>query len=56
MQVFDSKGAALGTIPLPKAPQNLAFAGESKKTLYVVGRGAAYKFAVLTPGFAGRVK
>lgn len=56
VQVFDSKGAALGTIPLPKAPQNLAFAGESKKTLYVVGRGAAYKFAVLTPGFAGRVK
>ncbi|GFE83337.1 gluconolactonase [Steroidobacter agaridevorans] len=56
VQVFDSKGAALGTIPLPKAPQNLAFAGEGKKTLYIVGRGAAYKIAVLTPGFAGRVK
>lgn len=56
VQVFDSKGAAVGTIPLPKAPQNLAFAGEGKKTLYVVGRGAAYKIAVLTPGFAGRVK
>ncbi|MFC4307653.1 SMP-30/gluconolactonase/LRE family protein [Steroidobacter flavus] len=56
VQVFDSKGAALGTIALPKAPQNLAFAGEGKKTLYVVGRGAAYRIAVLTPGFAGRVK
>lgn len=56
VQVFDAKGAALGTIALPKAPQNLAFAGEGKKTLYVVGRGAAYKIAVLTPGFAGRVK
>jgi gluconolactonase len=56
VQVFDAKGAALGTIALPKAPQNLAFAGEGKKTLYVVGRGAAYKVAVLTPGFAGRVK
>lgn len=56
VQVFDSKGAAVGTIPLPKAPQNLAFAGEGKKTLYVVGRGAAYKIAVLTPGFAGRAK
>ncbi len=56
VQVFDSKGTALGTIPLPKAPQNLAFAGEDKKTLYVVGRGAAYRIAVLTPGFAGRVK
>jgi gluconolactonase len=56
VQVFDSKGAALGTIPLPKAPQNLAFSGEGKKTLYIVGRGAAYKIAVLTAGFAGRVK
>jgi gluconolactonase len=56
VQVFDSKGTPLGTIPLPKAPQNLAFAGEGKRTLYVVGRGAAYKIAVLTPGFAGRVK
>ena len=56
VQVFDAKGAALGTIALPKAPQNLAFAGEGKRTLFVVGRGAAYKFAVLTPGFAGRVK
>ncbi|HEY0684646.1 MAG TPA: SMP-30/gluconolactonase/LRE family protein [Steroidobacter sp.] len=56
VQVFDAKGTALGTIALPKSPQNLAFAGEGKKTLYVVGRGAAYKIAVLTPGFAGRVK
>ncbi|MBL8270290.1 SMP-30/gluconolactonase/LRE family protein [Steroidobacter sp.] len=56
VQVFDAKGKALGTIALPKAPQNLAFAGEGKQTLYVVGRGAAYKIAVLTPGFAGRVK
>jgi gluconolactonase len=56
VQVFDAKGTALGTIELPRSPQNLAFAGEGKKTLYVVGRGAAYKIAVLTPGFAGRVK
>ena len=56
VQVFDSNGTALGTIALPKAPQNLAFAGEDKQTLYIVGRGAAYKIAVLTPGFAGRVK
>jgi gluconolactonase len=56
IQVFDAKGAALGTIPLPKAPQNLAFAGEGKRTLYVVGRGSAYRIAVLTPGYGGRVK
>jgi len=45
-----------GGIPVPHKPQNVAFAGKDKKTLYIVGRGAAYKVAVLTPGFAGRVK
>jgi gluconolactonase len=56
VQVFDAKGKALGVIPLPKAPQNLAFAGKDKKTLYVVGRGSAYRIATLTAGYAGRVK
>ena len=56
VQVFSNKGDALGTIALPKQPQNLAFAGDDKKTLYVVGRGAAYRIAVQTPGFEGRAK
>ncbi|MDO9103720.1 MAG: SMP-30/gluconolactonase/LRE family protein [Methylovulum sp.] len=56
IEVFSDKGDALGVIPLPKKPQNLAFAGKDKKTLYAVGRGAAYKIAVLTPGFEGRAK
>jgi len=56
IEVFDAAGKALGVIPLPKKPQNLAFAGPGKNTLYVVGRGAAYKIATLTPGFAGRAK
>jgi gluconolactonase len=56
IQVFDASGAALGIIPLPKAPQNLAFAGKDKSYLYVVGRGAAYRIATLTPGFSGRAK
>lgn len=56
VEVFDSKGKALGVIPIPNKPQNLAFAGKDKKTLYVVGRGAAYKIALKTPGYAGRVK
>lgn len=56
IQVFSADGSALGTIPLPKAPQNLAFAGKDKKSLYVVGRGAAYRIAVQTPGFGGRAK
>ncbi|BBJ00500.1 hypothetical protein FGKAn22_21920 [Ferrigenium kumadai] len=56
IEVFDAKGAALGIIPLPKQPQNLAFAGKDKKSLYAVGRGSAYRIAVLTPGFTGRAK
>lgn len=56
VQVFSAKGAALGIIPLPKAPQNLAFAGDGKKTLYVVGRGAVYSIATLSGGYQGRVK
>lgn len=56
IQIFSGKGEALGIIALPKAPQNIAFAGPGKKTLYAVGRGAAYKIATLTQGFAGRAK
>ncbi len=56
VDVFDEKGKFLGGIPVPHKPQNVAFAGKDKKTLYIVGRGAAYKVDVLTPGFAGRVK
>lgn len=56
IQVFDARGQALGTIALPKAPQNLAFAGKDRKTLYVVGRGAVYRIAVQTSGFSGRAK
>lgn len=56
IQVFSPRGVALGVIPLPKPPQNLAFAGEGKKTLYVVGRGAAYRIATIAQGFEGRAK
>jgi len=56
IEVFSATGEALGIIALPKRPQNLAFAGPGKTSLYVVGRGAVYKISVLTPGFAGRAK
>jgi len=56
VEVFDQAGKALGVIPVPHKPQNLAFAGKDKKTLYIVGRGAAYRLPVLTAGFSGRVK
>jgi gluconolactonase len=56
VQVFSAEGEALGVIPLPKAPQNLAFAGPGKRSLYVVGRGAAYRIAALTSGITDRAK
>jgi gluconolactonase len=56
IEVFTDKGDALGIIPLPKKPQNIAFAGVDKKTLYAVGRGAAYKIPLLAQGFKGRAK
>jgi gluconolactonase len=56
VQVFSPAGQHLGTIPLSRAPQNLAFAGPDKKTLYVVGRGVAFKVRMLAEGFKGRAK
>ena len=56
VQVFSPAGEPLGTIELPRAPQNLAFAGPDKSILFIVGRGAAYRVATLTAGFAGRAK
>jgi gluconolactonase len=56
VEVFDATGAALGVIPIPKKPQNLAFADKDKQTLYVVGRGAAYKIPLLAQGIGSRAK
>jgi gluconolactonase len=56
VQVFSAKGEHLGTIPMSRAPQNLAFAGPGKKTLYVVGRGVAFKIQTQTEGVKGRAK
>ena len=56
IEVFTSQGDALGIIPLPQKPQNIAFAGTDKKTLYAVGRGSAYKIPLIAQGFKGRAK
>ncbi len=56
VQVFSPKGEHLGTIPFSRAPQNLAFAGPDKKTLYVVGRGSAFKVDMQAQGYKGRAK
>jgi gluconolactonase len=50
VQVFSDRGAALGIIVLPRQPQNLAFAGKGRATLYVVGRGAVYRIDTKTRG------
>jgi gluconolactonase len=56
VQVYSPQGQHLGTIPVSRAPQNIAFAGSDKKTLYIVGRGAAYKVQLLAQGFKDRAK
>ena len=56
VQVVSPKGMTLGVIPLPGSPQNLAFAGPDKKTLYVVGRGNVYKIQMQAQGYKGRAK
>jgi len=56
VHVFSPKGDLLGTIPLSLQGQNIAFAGADKKTLYIVGRGAAFKVRLLAAGYAGRAK
>lgn len=56
IEVFNPQGQALGVIPVGLAPQNIAFAGADKKTLYIVGRGSAFKVRLLAEGYKGRAK
>jgi gluconolactonase len=56
VHVFGVKGELLGTIPLSLQGQNIAFAGADKKTLYIVGRGSAFKVRLLAEGYKGRAK
>jgi gluconolactonase len=56
IQVYSPQGKHLGTIPTARQIQNLAFAGPDKKTLFLVGRSAAWKIETLTQGYKGRAK
>jgi gluconolactonase len=56
VQVFSPQGQHLGTIPTPRPPQNVAFAGPDKKTLYIVGRNVVSKVQMLAEGFKDRAK
>jgi gluconolactonase len=50
VQVFDKSGDHLGTIPIPRQPTNVAFAGMDKRTLYITAREGLYRVRTLTRG------
>jgi gluconolactonase len=50
VQVFDPKGAYLGTIKVPRQPANVAFSGPGKRTLYITARQGLYMLVTLTRG------
>jgi gluconolactonase len=54
VQVFSKQGQYLGTIPMPRQPQNLSFGGADKRMLYVVGRGVASRVPMLSQGIKER--
>lgn len=64
VEVFSPEGQFLGTIPAIwggaifnlRKPQNLAFAGPDKRTLYIVGAGAVFKVQTQAQGIQGRAK
>ena len=56
VQVFSPKGEALGLIPTSQRPQNLAFAGPNKKTLYLATPTALFSVETIAKGYAGRAK
>jgi len=56
VQIFSKSGQYLGTIPTSQRPQNLAFAGPDKKTLYLTGTSALFKVQMLAQGYRGRPK
>jgi len=50
IQVFDAKGAYLGTIKAGRQGANAAFAGPDKKILYITAREGLYRVTTLTRG------
>jgi gluconolactonase len=58
VEVFSPRGELLGVLPVQwgaeqnniRKPQNLAFGGADRKTLYIVGAGTIYKVRTLSQG------
>jgi gluconolactonase len=56
INVISPQGQILGTIPTPVGMQSVGFAGRERRTLFAVGRGAAYRVAMLAEGIRSRAK
>ncbi|MBI3047557.1 MAG: SMP-30/gluconolactonase/LRE family protein [Acidobacteria bacterium] len=64
VEIFSPRGEHLGVLPVVwggerftlRKPQNVAFAGPDRKTLYIVGAGAVYKVRTLAQGISTRAK
>jgi hypothetical protein len=58
VEVLSPAGQHLGTIPIigGTGPQNLAFAGAAKQTLFVVGARAIWRIRMEAQGYRGRAK
>jgi gluconolactonase len=56
IHVVSPQGQILGTIPTPVGMQSVGFAGRDKKTMFAVGRGAAYRIQMLAEGIRTRAK
>ena len=64
VEIFSPQGQHLGTIAavwggeqfMLRKPQNVAFAGTGKRTLFIVGSGAVFKVQTLSHGVENRAK
>ena len=56
INVITPQGQIMGTIPTPVGMQSVGFAGRDKRTLFAVGRGAAYRVAMIAEGISSRAK
>jgi len=64
VEIFSPTGELLGVLPVVwggevfrlRKPQNVAFAGPDRKTLYIVGAGAVFTVRTLAQGVQGRAK
>ena len=64
VEIFSPRGEHLGVLPVVwggesfrlRKPQNVAFAGPDRRTLYIVGAGAVFKVRTLAQGITTRAK